>query len=125
MSEREEQRLLHQVSAQFRERAVFPVGLQRYWEYAWTLRTLREVLGEGSEKRIADIGCGDGALFTDVLAAHSSCVVYACDPEPLPGGAHPCIYFSQQTAEQFCAQVAPGLALDAVRRWTLCPVRFC
>jgi hypothetical protein len=107
--------LMQAISEEFRQRAVFPVGLQRYWEYLWTLETLAgiAVRGESHVRQIVDIGCGDAALFTNILAARSPFAVYACDPEPLPDTAHPCIHFSQMSAEQFCAEVAPDLALDA------------
>jgi hypothetical protein len=117
MNHEDVDRLMRSISERFRERAVFPVGLQRYWEYEWTLRTLSEISQAGlmmwRSRTVADIGCGDATLFTDILAARAPFAVYACDPEPLPDTAHPCVHFSQMSAEQFCAEVAPDLALDA------------
>ena len=115
MNEGDVANLMRVIDVQFRERAIFPVGLQRYWEYQWTLQTLREIsaTGQAHLRQVADIGCGDATLFTDLLAAHAPFSVYACDPEPLPETAHPSIRFSQMSAEQFCSEVAPSLSLDA------------
>lgn len=135
MSEREVQILLKAITEQFREKAVFPVGLQRYWEYQWILRTLqslgasglvewrnaRDETAEGtfaahsapSVGNLVDIGCGDGELFTQSLSQHSSFRVYACDPETSPELPNPTFRFAQMSAEQWCAEVAPGLEIDA------------
>jgi SAM-dependent methyltransferase len=109
LSEQARERLIQRVSETFRERAVFPVGLQRYWEYLWTLRNLPEGVAS-----VVDIGCGDASLFTDILAAENYWQILACDPEALPETAHPAIRFFQAGAEEFVETIAPGQVIDAV-----------
>jgi hypothetical protein len=110
------EKLMQAITCRFREKAVFPVGLQRYWEYEWVLRTLQDLWkAEATDLNcIVDVGCGDTELFTSILATENRWKVVACDPEPAPEGLHPTIDYRQQSAEDFCREVAPGLAIDAV-----------